>query len=231
MNTSFLSEDMCKVLQVISRLPGLGPKSAKRIVLHLMKNKDVVLENFINSLSFIKERSRCCEICGYVDEKSPCFFCSCDLRDKSALCIVATTGDVWAIEKAGFFNGAYHVLGGLLSTFEGCYPDDLSIDMLLGRIDASVKEVILALNSSIDGQSTMYYIIEHIKRTAPHVRISSLAKGMPIGSELDYIDQGTLMSAFIGRRDVDGVEYNRHHEPSIENFSGKNEKYIEIARA
>ena len=199
---NFIGKELTHLIQIISKFPGLGPRSAKRIALYLAKQKGSYFEALIHNLSYIKQHLRPCSICSYLDEREPCFFCTSPARLPASICVVADIGDVWAIEKAGFFKGRYHVLGGLLSSFEGWAPQELQIEKLLHRLDDSVSEVILALNTNIEGQSTLYYLSEHIALKCPNIKISSLAKGMPVGSELDYLDQGTLISAFIGRKHV-----------------------------
>lgn len=198
-----LSEDLLQLMHMVSKFPGCGPRSAKRIALHLLRHKDSLMDSFISSLQKVKDTLGPCEICGYLDQCTPCFFCNARDRDASTICVVESTGDVWSIEKSGFFKGTYHVLGGLLSAFDGTSPQDLLIDALLKRVNESVIEIIFALSSNIDGQSTMYYISDKIKKKSGTITLSSLAKGMPIGSDLDYLDQGTLISAFSGRRSVE----------------------------
>lgn len=202
MGLPFLSDAMARFVQLVSKLPGLGPRSARRAALFLVKNRETLLVPLLNSLSQILERLRPCPICGYFDERSPCFFCASD-REDALLCVVADTADVWAIERGGFFRGRYHVLGGLLSVVEGRTPETIGIDRLLCRLDASVREVILAMNGDVDGQSTAYCVAEHVMAHAPYIKISGLARGIPIGGELDYLDPGTLMSSFLERRTID----------------------------
>lgn len=198
----FLSDDLHHLIQTFCKLPGLGPRSARRIALHLVKNRAPLLLSFIESLLKVAHSHKECSECGYIDARDPCFFCTSIHRDPAILCVVAETGDVWAFEKAAFFKGRYHVLGGLVSAFQGKRPEDLSIESLAPRLTPIVREVILAMDGTLEGQTTLHYLTQKIEMWAPHIRISSLARGMPVGGELDYMDQGTLMSAFIGRQQV-----------------------------
>jgi len=199
----FLSDDLQQLIQAFSKLPGIGPRSARRVVLHLLKNKHPGMTFLKESLQTVSESHHECNICGYIDARNPCFFCTSSHRDPSILCIVADTGDVWALEKGCFFKGRYHILGGMISAFHGKRPEDLHLAALKKRLsDASVKEVIVAMDGTIEGQTTLNYITQSIHQWTPHISVSGLAKGMPVGGEFDYMDQGTLMSAFTGRQHV-----------------------------
>ena len=199
----FLSHELNQLIQMVSKLPGLGPRSARRIVLHLLKNRDRLIPALTDHLHTVAKVHKECSVCGYVDRKDPCFFCTSPHRDPGIICVVAETGDVWALEKASFFKGRYHVLGGLISAFRRVRPEDLSVYSLRDRLESEVvKEVVLAIDSTVDGQTTLHYLSQQIEQWAPRIRISSLARGMPVGGELDYLDQGTLMSAFLGRQNV-----------------------------
>jgi recombination protein RecR len=203
----FLSDDLQQLIQAFCKLPGIGPRSARRVVLHLIKNKHPIMSILRDSLHKVSESHQECGTCGYMDSRNPCFFCTSPHRDPSLLCIVADTGDVWAFEKGSFFKGQYHVLGGVISAFQGKRPEDLNLSALQRRLSDqdTVKEVILAMDGTLEGQTTLNYITQSIHQWAPHIRISSLAKGMPVGGEFDYMDQGTLINAFTGRQNVSGV--------------------------
>lgn len=200
----FLSDDLQQLIQAFCKLPGMGPRSARRVVLHWIQNKDPIMAILMASLQKVSESHQECRTCGYIDARNPCFFCTSPHRDPSLLCIVADTGDVWAFEKGSFFKGQYHVLGGVISAFQGKRPEDLNLAALQSRVldRHTVKEVILALDGTLEGQTTLNYITQSIHQWAPHIRISSLAKGMPVGGEFDYMDQGTLIHAFTGRQNV-----------------------------
>jgi recombination protein RecR len=199
----FLSEDLQRLIQVLGRLPGLGPRSARRIALHLVNHRRTVLPNTVQLLQTIAQTHQDCPICGYLDARAPCFFCTSDHRHCNKLCIVAQTGDVWALEKAAFFTGRYHVLGGLISAFSGKRPEDLNLKTLWPRLDqGGVEEVILAMDGTLEGQTTQHYVSQQIGAKFPGLALSTLARGLPMGGELEVTDQGTLMSAFAGRHQV-----------------------------
>jgi recombination protein RecR len=198
----FLSDDLQQLIHAFCKLPGIGPRSARRVVLHLIKNKHPSMAILHDSLKKVAESHHECSLCGYIDARNPCFFCTSSHRDPSLLCIVADTGDVWAFEKGCFFKGQYHVLGGVISAFHGKRPQDLNLASLQQRLSTTVKEVILAMDGTLEGQTTLNYVTQSIAQWAPHIRISGLAKGMPVGGEFDYMDQGTLISAFTGRQKV-----------------------------
>ena len=198
----FLSDDLQQLIQTFCKLPGIGPRSARRVVLHLLKNKHPIVTQLKETLQKVADHHHECTVCGYIDARNPCFFCTSAQRDPSVLCIVADTGDVWAFEKACFFKGQYHVLGGMISAFQGKRPEDLNLVSLKNRLSNVVKEVILAMDGTLEGQTTLNYMTSSIHQWAPHIRISGLAKGMPVGGEFDYMDQGTLISAFTGRQNV-----------------------------
>jgi recombination protein RecR len=198
----YLSGDIQTLMQMIGKLPGMGPRSARRVVLHWLKTAPTTLPSTIALLHTIMETHRPCEQCGYIDANNPCFFCSSPHRTPRILCIVADTGDVWALEKSSFFKGQYHVLGGTLSAFHGTTPDELNLATLPQRLEQGVQEVILALNGTFEGITTSNYLSQFIHQRYPHITISGLAKGIPVGGELDYLDQGTLMNAFMGRHPI-----------------------------
>lgn len=197
------SAEIDRLISNISRLPGMGAKSASRIVVHLLRKKQTVMDSLIRSLVDVYENSKICEVCGNVDVVSPCFVCSDHKRDNSTICVVADISDLWSIERAGFFRGKYHVLGNKLSAIDGITPDDLNISGLYDRIKSSngeIKEVIIAMSADLDGQTTMFFINDRIKNLG--VKITTLSHGVPIGSELEYLDEGTIIAAFNQRRDI-----------------------------
>ena len=182
-----------QLIKTFSKLPGLGPKSAKRIALHLIQNKDHMLR-FSQLLENAFTEIQTCNICFNIDISNPCEICLNDKRDKTILCIVENISDLWAIEKSKIYHGKYHVLGGTLSAIEGVSPKNLNFDNFQTRFNNSqIKEVIIATNSTLEGQTTAHYIAKLLEDT--DLRISRLANGIPIGTELDYIDEGTLALA------------------------------------
>ena len=188
-----------RLIQLLARLPGLGPRSARRAVLHLIKNREKLLEPLTRALEDASEKVSVCASCGNVDTVNPCSVCSDPRRDRTMLCVVEEVGDVWALERANAWNGLYHVLGGTLSALGGVTPDDLSIGQLVERASGGgVKEVVLATNATVEGQTTAHYITERLKERG--VSTSRLAHGVPVGGELDYLDEGTLTQAMRARR-------------------------------
>lgn len=183
------------LILLFSRMPGLGPKSSRRIVLHFLKNKSFLLADLIRLLSEVKNNLKYCE-CGNIDLEKPCYICKDNKREKNKICVVEEISDLWAIEKTRSFNGYYHVLGGILSAVDGIGPEDLNLRILIDKCkkDSDLKELILATNATIEGQLTAQYIAEQLIEC--DILISRLAHGMPVGSELDYIDEGTLSTAF-----------------------------------
>jgi recombination protein RecR len=185
----------------LSRLPGLGPRSARRAVLHLLKKRETALEPLRTALEAVSERLATCSICGNVDTTDPCGVCADPRRDARALCVVEEVADLWALDRSRLFPGKFHVLGGRLSALEGVRPEDLSIDKLLARVEAGgIDEVVLAMNATLEGQTTAHYIAERLERFP--VRLTQLAHGLPVGGELDYLDEGTLAQALRARRPV-----------------------------
>ena len=183
------------LIKLFSKLPSLGPRSARRIVLHLLNNKDSAMYPLIDSLKSTAQNIRHCEICGNLDSSQICKICSNKNRDDNLICVVEEVSDLWAIEKSGVFAGKYHILGGVLSAINGKGPNDLNIENLVARVkENKPREIILATNSTMEGQTTAYYIVELLKEF--EVKISKLTAGIPIGSELDYLDEGTLGVAF-----------------------------------
>ncbi len=190
-----------QLAQALSRLPGYGPRSARRAVLHLLKRRDGALLPLLRALELVHEKLATCHICGNVDTSDPCGICADPRRDARMLCVVEDVADLWALERSRLFPGKFHVLGGRLSALEGVRPEDLNIDGLLARVTAGgVDEVVLAMNATLEGQTTAHYIAELLEH-AP-VRITQLAHGLPVGGELDYLDDGTLAQALRARRPV-----------------------------
>lgn len=188
-----------RLIQLLSKLPGLGPRSARRAALFLIKKKDALLVPLAAALSEAAEKVVTCSVCGNVDTKDPCAICSDPRRSKSQICVVEEVADLWALERAGVLSGTYHVLGGTLSALDGVGPDDLHISGLVERAGASeVEEVILATNATVDGQTTAHYITDKLADCS--VTVSRLAHGVPVGGELDYLDDGTLAAAIKARR-------------------------------
>jgi recombination protein RecR len=188
-----------RLIQLLARLPGLGPRSARRAALHLVKKKEQLLEPLAASLAEARDTILACEICGNIDTESPCALCRDPARDRALICVVEEVGDLWALEGAAVLNGLYHVLGGALSPLDGIGPDDLAIAKLIERArDSDVKEVLLALNATVEGQSTAHYLMDQL--AGCEVAVSRLAYGVPIGGELDYLDEGTLAAAVKARK-------------------------------
>ncbi|GBF27523.1 recombination protein RecR [bacterium MnTg02] len=188
-----------RLIQLLSRLPGLGPRSARRAALHLVKKKDQLLAPLATALADAVEKITVCGTCGNVDTCEPCTICQDPRRDASMICVVEEVGDLWALERAGVINARYHVLGGTLSPLDGRGPEDLNLAKLFERVRVgSVVEVLLALNATVEGQSTVHYITEQIERDG--LTVSRLAHGVPVGGELDYLDEGTLAAAIKSRR-------------------------------
>ncbi|MBB4286309.1 recombination mediator RecR [Roseospira goensis] len=192
-----------RLTTLLARLPGLGPRSARRAVLHLIQKREAALVPLIGALQDVAERVRPCGTCGNFDTRDPCAVCADPRRDDSAICVVEDVADLWAMERAGAFSGRYHVLGGVLSALDGVGPDDLTIPALEARCaDGRVREVVLALGATVDGQTTAHVIAERLTAVAPGVTVSSLGQGVPVGGELDYLDDGTIGAALRARRPV-----------------------------
>ncbi|MDA5192955.1 recombination mediator RecR [Govanella unica] len=191
--------DIEALAKLLAKLPGLGPRSARRAVLHLLKKKESLMLPLATALSETAERVGPCAICGNLDSLSPCRICSDARRDKTIICVVEDVSDLWALERAGAFRGQYHVLGGTLSALEGIGPDNLNIRGLIDRVDGGgIREVILATNATVDGQTTAHYLMDKLGRF--DLTVSQLAHGVPVGGELDYLDEGTLLAALKSRR-------------------------------
>ena len=187
--------------QALARLPGLGPRSARRAVLHLMKKREGALEPLLAALTRVAANLSTCDTCGNLDTANPCSLCRDTRRDDRLLCVVEEVADLWALDRSRLFPGRFHVLGGRLSALEGIRPEDLAIDALVARIAAGgIDEVVLAMNATLEGQTTAHYLAERLEKFP--VRLTQLAHGLPVGGELDYLDEGTLAQALRARRPV-----------------------------
>jgi recombination protein RecR len=188
-----------QLIQLLARLPGLGPRSARRAVLQLIKKKDQLMIPLSAALDRAVEAVKTCEVCGNVDTASPCRICTDPRRESGLLIVVEDVADLWALERAGVGAVRYHVLGGVLSPLDGVGPDDLSIEPLLGRA-TEFSEVVLAVNATVEGQTTAHYITDRLAGSG--VRVTRLAHGVPVGGELDYLDEGTLSQALKARTEI-----------------------------
>jgi recombination protein RecR len=196
------SPEIDALTQALSRLPGLGPRSARRAVLHLLKRRDSAMAPLLRALERVNEALVTCSVCGNVDTIDPCSICADPRRDQRLLCVVEEVSDLWALDRSRLFPGRFHVLGGRLSALEGIRPEDLAIAQLVGRVaDGGTDEVVLAMNATLEGQTTAHYVAERLE--ACPVRITQLAHGLPVGGELDYLDEGTLAQALRARRPVE----------------------------
>lgn len=190
-----------RMINALSRLPGLGPRSGRRAALHLLKKKEQLLLPLIDALQTAVDSIKICQVCFSLDTSDPCTICQDPKRDEKQLCVVEDVADLWALERAHVFRGHYHILGGVLSAIDGMGPQQLTFDALIKRIQVgNIKEIILALNATVDGQTTVHYLIDRLKSF--DVKLSTLAHGVPVGGELDYLDDGTLSTAFSARRDA-----------------------------
>jgi recombination protein RecR len=183
-----------KLVQLLAKLPGLGPRSARRAVLHLIRKREELLAPLAEAMRVAQERIVLCSVCGNIDTSDPCTICRDARRDASIIVVVETVADLWALERAGLLNARYHVLGGVLSPLDGVGPDDLAIASLVARARAGeTREVVLAVNATVDGQTTAHYIADLLSPSG--VKVTRLAHGVPVGGELDYLDEGTLAAA------------------------------------
>lgn len=191
--------DIEALIALMARLPGLGPRSARRAVLHLLRKRAQVMDPLLRALQAVAEGARDCERCGNISDSPICPICADPRRQNGEICVVEDVADLWAMERAGGFRGRYHVLGGTLSMLDAVGPEDLGIPRLIERLQAEgVREVILALNATVEGATTAHYIAEAM---APHgVSVTTLAQGVPMGGELDYLDDGTIAAALAARR-------------------------------
>jgi len=187
-----------RLIQLLARLPGLGPRSARRAALHLMRKREELLTPLAEAMRVARERIVTCAACGSIDTLSPCSICRDERRDASQLVVVETVGDLWALERAGVVRGRYHVLGGVLSPLDGIGPGDLNLAGLVERVAAGeVREVILAVNATVDGQTTAHYVTDLLAHLG--IAVTKLAHGVPVGGELDYLDEGTLAASIRSR--------------------------------
>ena len=196
-----ISAEIEHLISLLAKLPGLGPRSARRAVLHLIKRRESLAQPLAKALGDVLAAIRTCSSCGNLDAQDPCGLCADERRDKTLICVVEDVADLWALERAVIFKGLYHVLGGTLSALDGVGPEDLNIPALLGRVSGSeVKEVILATSATVDGQTTAHYLGDQLAGAG--VKVTELAHGVPVGGELDYLDDGTLAAAIKARRPV-----------------------------
>ncbi len=194
MSRAIAGPEIERLIQLLAKLPGLGPRSARRAALHLVKKREQLLGPLSEAMAVARERIVVCSTCGNVDTRDPCGLCSDPRRDDSLIVVVADISDLWALERSGAVSGRYHVLGGVLSALDGVRPEHLSLDALVTRAsDPAVKEVILALNATVDGQTTAHFITDLMAHLP--VKVTKLAHGVPVGGELDYLDDGTLAAA------------------------------------
>ncbi len=188
-----------QLIKIIAKFPSLGTRSARRIVLYLLKKKEILIPQLVSSLEDVYNNIKVCEICGNYDTENPCSICSSASRDGGLLCVVQDISDLWALERSGLYKGKYHILGGVLSAIEGVAPEDLNIEKLINRVSKeNISEIILALPATVDGQITMHYISSLLKDK--NVGVSTLAQGIPVGAELDYMDDGTIKLALDMRK-------------------------------
>lgn len=195
------SAEIEQLTNALARLPGLGPRSARRAVLHLLKKREASLTPLLRALETVADKLATCSICGNVDTSDPCGICMDAKRDTRSLCVVEEVSDLWALDRSRLFPGRFHVLGGRLSALDGVRPEDLHIDKLIARVSGGeIDEVVLAMNATLEGQTTAHYLAERLE--SHPVRITQLAHGLPVGGELDYLDEGTLAQALRARRPV-----------------------------
>ena len=194
-----IGPEIDRLIRLLAKLPGLGPRSARRAVLHLIKRRESLMQPLAAALADAAANIRTCAVCGNVDSGDPCAVCANTERDDSLICVVEQVADLWALERTGAYKGRYHVLGGTLSALDGVGPDERNVAGLVARAgQAEVKEVILATSATVDGQTTAHYITDRLAGTG--VTVSGLAHGVPVGGELDYLDDGTLTAALKARR-------------------------------
>ncbi len=195
------SQEIETLTAALAKLPGLGPRSARRAVLWLIKRRESALDELLAALDAVREGLVECQTCGNVDTSDPCAICADPRRDARSLCVVEDVADLWALDRARLFAGRYHVLGGRLSAMDGVRPEDLTIGALVERVSqGGIDEVVLAMNATLEGQTTAHYIAERLEMYP--VRLTQLAHGLPVGGELDYLDEGTLAQALRARRPV-----------------------------
>ena len=195
---STIGPEIERLIQLLAKLPGLGPRSARRAALDLLKKREALMEPLALAMQEAAAAIKTCAICGNLDTTSPCALCRDQRREPGILCVVEDVADLWALERAGVFKGRYHVLGGALSALDGITPERLNVTSLLARVADGVDEVILAMNATVEGQTTAHYLLDTL--AASGVKVTRLAHGVPVGGELDYLDEGTLSAAFKARR-------------------------------
>lgn len=186
------------LIKRLSKLPGMGSRSARRVALHLLSDKEMRMQPLEQALAYARETVNKCSVCGNLDVHDPCSICTNKVKDSSKICLVQSVGDIWAMERTGFYDGHYHILGGVLSALDGITPDKLSITPLMNRLDTT-NEIIMALGATVDGQATAHYIAEIVRKSHPEIVISRLAYGVPIGGEVEYLDDSTLATAMKSR--------------------------------
>ena len=197
-----LGPEIDRLIQLLAKMPGLGPRSARRAALYMLKHKEQVMLPLAEIVSETARRVNACSVCGNLDSQDPCAICRDPRRDGSLLCVIEDVADLWALERGAIFRGRYHVLGGVLSALDGIGPEELDLDGLAERVETGdFREVILATNATVDGQATAHYIADRL--SASGVRLTRLARGVPLGGELDYLDDGTLAEALGARRLID----------------------------
>jgi len=193
--------ELDRLIQLLSKLPGLGPRSARRAALFLLKRRESLMEPLAAALAETAAKVQPCSLCGNLDTADPCALCRDARRDQGLICVVEDVADLWAIERSASYHGLYHVLGGTLSALDGVGPEDLRIEPLVKRVGQNkAREVILAMNATVEGQTTAHYVMDRLAETG--VRVSRLAHGVPVGGELDYLDEGTLSAALAARKQL-----------------------------
>lgn len=198
MPASLAGQEIERLIQLLAKLPGLGPRSARRAALALLKKRETLLEPLAQAMTNAAAALKHCSVCGNLDTTDPCALCRNPERDNGVICVVEDVADLWALERAGIFRGRYHVLGGALSALDGMTPEKLNIATLLQRAKSGTNEVILAMNATVEGQTTAHYLLDVLEPL--NLKITRLAHGVPVGGELDYLDEGTLSAAFTARR-------------------------------
>ena len=199
--TAAIGPELQRVIDLLAKMPGLGPRSAKRAALYLLKKREPVMRPLAFALSDAAEKVKACSEGGNWDSMDPCAICTDPERETAIICVVQDVADLWAMERAGVHRGRYHVLGGLLSPLDGVGPDDLNISGLADRVERTdVQEIVLALAATVDGQTTAHYLTEQLEKT--NVQITKLSQGVPVGGELDHLDEGTLNAAMKARRAI-----------------------------
>lgn len=197
-----VAKEIDHLMKLLAQLPGLGPRSGKRAALHLIKKKETHMVPLMEALRTVLSTVQTCGTCGNIDTKSPCSLCESDRRDKSTLCIIEDVEDLWAMERANVFRGQYHVLGGVLSALDGIGPENLALESLVRRLEqGNIQEIIIALGATMEGQTTAHYL--HDKLAPFSVKMTRLAHGLPVGGDLDYLDEGTIMAALTARQPIE----------------------------